>query len=109
MQIGRKILQTQRNPSANKFSVFRSTTNSNSKNQRTTLSSLMIGHSFDNAYWVQQNLKKFINEQYAGRRLVAIIRTGSGIVPLQSFTTTNATTGAINKLRWNRDKARAAH
>jgi VWFA-related protein len=61
-----------------------------------------LGLSFDNVYWVQQNLKKFINEQMQNGDLVAIIRTGSGSGALQSFTNDKRQLlAAINKLRWN--------
>lgn len=61
-----------------------------------------LGLSFENVYWVQQNLKKFINEQMQEGDLVAIIRTGSGVGALQSFTNNKQQLlTVINKLKWN--------
>jgi VWFA-related protein len=61
-----------------------------------------LGLSFENVYWVQLNLRKFINEQMQDGDLVAIVRTGSGIGALQSFTNDKRQLLAtIDKLRWN--------
>ena len=61
-----------------------------------------LGISFDNINWVQQNLKKFINEQMQEGDLVAIIRTGSGVGALQSFTSDKRRLlAAAEKIRWN--------
>ncbi|MCU1289739.1 MAG: hypothetical protein JWN60_1968, partial [Acidobacteria bacterium] len=61
-----------------------------------------LGIAFENVPKVQQSLRKFINEQMQEGDLVAIIRTGSGIGALQSFTSDKRQLFAvINKLRWN--------
>lgn len=61
-----------------------------------------LGLSFESIYWVQQSLKKFINEQMQEGDLVAIIRTGSGVGAMQSFTSDKRQLlAAIDKLRWN--------
>lgn len=61
-----------------------------------------LGLSFENVYWVQLNLRKFINERMQDGDLVAIVRTGSGIGALQSFTNDKRQLlAAIDKLRWN--------
>ena len=61
-----------------------------------------LGISFENVSWMQQNLRKFINEQMQEGDLVAIIRTGIGIGALQSFTSDKRLLlAAIDKIRWN--------
>lgn len=61
-----------------------------------------LGLNFGNIYWVRQSLKKFINEQVLEGDLVAIIRTGSGIGALQSFTSDKRQLlAAIDKIKWN--------
>ncbi|MBA2494948.1 MAG: VWA domain-containing protein, partial [Acidobacteria bacterium] len=61
-----------------------------------------LGLSFENVNWVQQSLKKFVNEQMQEGDLVAVIRTGSGIGALQSFTSDKRQLlAAINKIKWN--------
>lgn len=61
-----------------------------------------LGISFDNIYWTQQSLKKFINNEMQEGDLVAIIRTGSGIGALQSFTSDKRQLlAAIDKIKWN--------
>lgn len=61
-----------------------------------------LGLSFENIRYVQQSLKKFINEQMQEGDLVAIIRTGSGIGALQSFTSDKRLLlAAVDKLKWN--------
>ena len=61
-----------------------------------------LGLSFENIYWVQQSLKKFINEQIQEGDLVAIIRTGSGVGALQSFTSDKRQLlAAVDKIKWN--------
>lgn len=61
-----------------------------------------MGLSFENVSWIQQSLKKFINEQMQEGDLVAIVRTGSGIGALQSFTSDRRRLlAAVNKIRWN--------
>lgn len=58
--------------------------------------------SFASTYWVQQALKKFVNEQMQDGDLVAIIRTGAGIGALQQFTTDKRQLlAAIEKVRFN--------
>lgn len=58
--------------------------------------------SFASAYWVQDALKKFVNEQMQDGDLVAIIRTGAGIGALQQFTTDKRQLlAAIQKVRFN--------
>lgn len=58
--------------------------------------------SFENIPKVKQSLKKYINEQMEEGDLVAIIRTGSGIGALQSFTSDKLQLiKAIDKIRWN--------
>ena len=61
-----------------------------------------LGLNFGNVYFVQQSLKKFVNEQMQDGDLVAIIRTGSGIGALQSFTSDKRQLlAAIDKIKWN--------
>ncbi|MGC2236266.1 MAG: VWA domain-containing protein [Pyrinomonadaceae bacterium] len=61
-----------------------------------------LGISFDNVGWVKQNLRKFISERMQEGDLVAIIRTGTGIGALQSFTSDKKLLlAAIEKIRWN--------
>ncbi len=61
-----------------------------------------LGLNFANVFWVQQSLKKFVNEQMQEGDLVAIIRTGSGIGALQSFTSDKRQLlAAIDKIKWN--------
>jgi VWFA-related protein len=58
--------------------------------------------SFESTYWVQQALKKFVNEQMQDGDLVAIIRTGGGIGALQQFTTDKRQLlAAIQKVKFN--------
>ena len=45
-----------------------------------------LGLDFANTLWVKEALIKFVNEQMQEGDLVAILRTGSGIGGLQSFT-----------------------
>ncbi len=61
-----------------------------------------LGLNLGNIAWVKQSLKKFINEQMQEGDLVAIIRTGSGIGALQSFTSNKVQLlAAVEKIRWN--------
>lgn len=61
-----------------------------------------LGLSFSNTYFVKETLKKFVNEQMRGGDLVAILRVGSGLGALQSFTSDKRQLlAAINKIRWN--------
>jgi len=58
--------------------------------------------SFESTFYVQQALKKFVNEQMQDGDLVAIIRTGAGIGALQQFTTDKRQLlAAIQKVRFN--------
>ncbi len=61
-----------------------------------------LGLNFGNVFWVKQSLKKFVNEQMQEGDLVAIVRTGSGIGALQSFTSDKRQLlAAIDKVKWN--------
>lgn len=61
-----------------------------------------LGIAFENMPKVKESLKKFVNEQMQDGDLVAIIRTGSGIGALQSFTSDKRQLlAAIEKVRWN--------
>ena len=61
-----------------------------------------LGISFENIPAVRYSLKKFINEQMQEGDLVAIVRTGSGIGALQSFTSDKRQLlAAIEKIKWN--------
>jgi VWFA-related protein len=61
-----------------------------------------LGLSFENVSTVKYALKKFVNEQMQAGDLVAIIRTGSGVGALQSFTSDKRQLfAAIEKVRWN--------
>ena len=61
-----------------------------------------LGISFENINWVQQTVKKFINEQMQDGDLVAIIRTGAGIGALQAFTSDKRRLlAAVEKIKWN--------
>lgn len=58
--------------------------------------------SFGSTVWVQDALKKFVNEQMQDGDLVAIIRTGAGVGALQQFTTDKRQLlAAIEKVRFN--------
>lgn len=61
-----------------------------------------LGISFQNISYVRQTLRKFINEQMEDGDLVAIVRTGSGVGTLQSFTSNkDQLLAAVEKIRWN--------
>lgn len=61
-----------------------------------------LGISFENVSWTQRTLRKFVNEQMQDGDLVAIIRTGSGIGALQSFTSDKRQLlAAVDKIKWN--------
>lgn len=61
-----------------------------------------LGLSFENVPTIKYSLKKFIDEQMQEGDLVAIIRTGSGIGALQSFTSDKRQLlAAIEKIKWN--------
>ncbi|CAN5190640.1 hypothetical protein BH20ACI1_BH20ACI1_15900 [soil metagenome] len=61
-----------------------------------------LGLSFESIRYVQQSLKKFVNEQMQEGDLVAVIRTGRGIGSLQSFTSDKRQLlAAIDKIKWN--------
>ena len=61
-----------------------------------------LGLSFVNIHWVQQGLRKFVNEQMQDGDLAAILRTGSGAGALQSFTSDKRQLlAAIDKIKWN--------
>ncbi len=61
-----------------------------------------LGLSFESIANVRQSLRKFIEEQIQEGDLVAILRTGSGIGTLQSFTSDKRQLlASIEKVRWN--------
>ena len=61
-----------------------------------------LGLDFANTFWVKEALIKFVNEQMEEGDLVAILRTGSGIGALQSFTSDKRRLlAAINKIKFN--------
>lgn len=61
-----------------------------------------LGLSFPSVFFVREALKKFVGEQMRDGDLVAIIRTGSGVGALQSFTSDKRQLmAAIEKLKWN--------
>ena len=61
-----------------------------------------LGLSFENISTVRYSLKKFVEEEMQNGDLVAIVRTGSGIGALQSFTSDKRQLlAAIEKIRWN--------
>ncbi len=61
-----------------------------------------LGLSFPSILWAKESLKKFVNEQMLEGDLVAVIRTGSGIGALQSFTSDKRQLlAAIDKIKWN--------
>ncbi len=61
-----------------------------------------LGLSFVNIHWVQQGLRKFVNEQMQDGDLAAILRTGSNAGALQSFTSDKRQLlAAIDKIKWN--------
>lgn len=61
-----------------------------------------LGISFENIPAIKYSLKKFINEQKQSGDLVAIVRTGSGIGALQSFTSDKRQLlAAVEKIKWN--------
>ncbi|HSK72264.1 MAG TPA: VWA domain-containing protein, partial [Pyrinomonadaceae bacterium] len=61
-----------------------------------------LGLNFTSIFWVKESLRKFINEQMQEGDLVAIIRTGSGIGAMQSFTSDKRQLlAAIDKIKWN--------
>lgn len=58
--------------------------------------------SFGSTAWVQEALKKFVNEQMQEGDLVAIIRTGAGVGALQQFTSDKRQLlAAIERVRFN--------
>lgn len=58
--------------------------------------------SFGSTAWVQDALKKFVNEQMQDGDLVAIIRTGAGVGALQQFTSDKRQLmAAIERVRFN--------
>lgn len=93
-----------RNAPRNKNSIAAPPVKLKSENIRRTYALAVddLGLSFSSIYWVQQALKKFINEQMQEGDLVAIIRTGGGIGALQSFTSDKRLLlAAASKIRWN--------
>jgi VWFA-related protein len=61
-----------------------------------------LGLSYESIYWVQQSLRKFVNEQMQDGDLVAILRTGSGAGTVQSFTSDKRLLlAAVDKIRYN--------
>ncbi|MGI8545337.1 MAG: VWA domain-containing protein [Aridibacter sp.] len=61
-----------------------------------------LGLTFSSIPGVKRSIRKFINEQMQDGDLVAIIRTGSGIGALQSFTNNkNQLLAAVEKIKWN--------
>lgn len=61
-----------------------------------------LGLSFSSIFWVKDALKKFINEQMEEGDLVAILRVGTGLGALQSFTSDKRQLlAAVEKIRWN--------
>jgi VWFA-related protein len=61
-----------------------------------------LGLNFESVYWVQKALKSFINEQMREGDMVAVIRTGSGIGALQSFTNDKRLLlAAVGRIKWN--------
>ncbi|MCI0488839.1 MAG: VWA domain-containing protein [Blastocatellia bacterium] len=58
--------------------------------------------SFESAYYTQEALKKFVNEQMQPGDMVAILRTGAGMGALQQFTADKRELyAAIERVRWN--------
>lgn len=61
-----------------------------------------LGLSFANISYVKDTLKRFINEQMQDGDLVAILRVGSGLGALQSFTSDKRQLlAAVDKIKWN--------
>lgn len=61
-----------------------------------------LGLSFESIRPVQQAVRKFINEQMEDGDLVAIVRTGTGVGALQSFTSDKRQLlAAVDKIKWN--------
>lgn len=61
-----------------------------------------LGLSFSSMFWVKDALKKFVNEQMEEGDLVAILRVGTGLGALQSFTSDKRQLlAAVDKIRWN--------
>ncbi|HRH45676.1 MAG TPA: VWA domain-containing protein, partial [Pyrinomonadaceae bacterium] len=61
-----------------------------------------LGLSFSSIFWVKDALKKFIKEQMEEGDLVAILRVGTGLGALQSFTSDKRQLlAAVEKIRWN--------
>lgn len=61
-----------------------------------------LGLAFPSIPKVKRSIKNFINEQMEEGDLVAIVRTGSGIGALQSFTTDKRQLlAAVDKIKWN--------
>lgn len=58
--------------------------------------------SFSSIFWVKSDLKRFVNEQMEEGDLVAILRVGTGLGALQSFTSDKRQLlAAVEKIRWN--------
>ncbi len=61
-----------------------------------------LGISFSGMVFVKDALKKFVNEQMQEGDLVAILRVGTGLGALQSFTSDKRQLlAAVDKIRWN--------
>ncbi len=61
-----------------------------------------LGISFSGMVFVKDALKKFVNEQMQEGDLVAILRVGTGLGALQSFTSDKRQLlASIDKIRWN--------
>jgi VWFA-related protein len=61
-----------------------------------------LGLSFSSMVFVRRALKKFVDEQMQTGDLVAIVRTGSGMGALQSFTADKRQlSAAIERIKWN--------
>jgi VWFA-related protein len=61
-----------------------------------------LGLSAPSMFWVKSALKKFVNEQMQEGDLVAILRVGTGLGALQSFTSDKRQLlAAVDKIRWN--------
>jgi VWFA-related protein len=61
-----------------------------------------LGLSAESVTVVRQSLRKFVNERMQEGDLVTILRTGSGIGTLQSFTSDRRQLiAAIDKIKWN--------
>lgn len=91
-------------PAANGVSIPTGTRTLRPENVRRTIAIVVddLSLGFSSTFWVQQALRKYVNEQVREGDLVAIIRTGAGIGALQQFTMNKTQLlAAVDKIKFN--------